>query len=120
MRNRVLVGLAIAVGAGASLVAQRGANGASCWSLSSATCASIHAWSWVKDDARAIIVLNYGHAPAQGRVHVAWDELRARPWRLDEVLSGNTYDRDGNDMRESGLYVDLGPWQSHLFQLRGL
>ena len=39
-------------------------------------------------------------------------------WRLDDVLSGNIYDRNGDEMREAGLYVELGPWQCHLFQLQ--
>ena len=82
------------------------------------SCRNVLAWCWVKDDERALVVVNYGPAPAQARVHVPWDDLRSRQWRLDDGLSGNTYDRDGNDMRDSGLYVDLGPWQCHVFQMR--
>ena len=64
--------------------------------------------------------MNFGQEPAQARVQVPWDELRQQQWRLDDVLSGDTYDRDGNEMRDGGLYVDLGPWQCHVFQLRAL
>ncbi len=81
---------------------------------------NILAWCWVKDDQRALIVVNYGPAPAQARVHVPWDELRARQWRLDDALSADAYDRDGNEIRDSGLYVDLGPWHCHVFQMRAL
>ena len=78
------------------------------------------AWCWVKDTERALIVVNYGPAPAQGRVHLPWDDLRYRQWRLDDRVSGDVYDRDGSDMRDGGLYVDLAPWQSHLFRLSAL
>ena len=64
--------------------------------------------------------MNFGQEPAQARVQVPWDELRAREWRLDDGLSGGTYERSGNEMRDSGLYVDLGPWQCHLFQVQAL
>jgi hypothetical protein len=40
--------------------------------------------------------------------------------RLDDRLSGEVYDRDGNEMRDSGLYVDLAPWQCHIFHMRAL
>jgi len=82
--------------------------------------ANILAWCWVHDGERALVVVNFGPTPAQARVHLAWDELRGTDWRLDDLLSGDTYDRDGNEMRESGLYVDLGPWQCHVFHLRAL
>jgi len=61
------------------------------------------AWCWVKDNERALIVVNYGPAPAQGRVRLPWDDLRYRRWRLDDRVSGDVYDRDGIDMREGGL-----------------
>ena len=57
---------------------------------------------------------------AQARVHVPWDELGRKTWRLDDALSGEAYDRSGDEMRDAGLYVDLGPWQCHLFQVRPL
>ena len=58
-----------------------------------------------------------GRKPSQGRVYVPWDDLRGKEWRLNDVLSGDSYDRSGNDMRETGLYVDLEPWKCHLFQV---
>ena len=82
------------------------------------SCQNLLAWCWVKDDERSLIVVNYGPASAQACVQVPWDELRGTQWRLDDELSGDTYDRDGNEMRDTGLYVDLGPWQCHVFQVR--
>ncbi len=74
----------------------------------------------MKDNERALVVVNYGELPAQARVHVSWDELRGGTWRLDDRLSGEAYERDGNEMRNSGLYVDLAPWQCHVFQVGAL
>jgi hypothetical protein len=36
-------------------------------------------------------------------------------WRLTDALSGSTYDRDGSGMFHPGLYVELGPWETHCF-----
>jgi hypothetical protein len=79
---------------------------------------NILAWCWVKDDERYLIVINFRQEPAQARVRVPWDALRGKQWHLDDVLSGQSYDRGGDEMRDAGLYVDLGPWQYHLFQVR--
>ena len=82
------------------------------------SCLNILAWCWVKDDERYLIVINFGRETAQARVQVPWDELRGKTWRLSDVLSGETYDRGGDEMRDAGLYVDLKPWQCHVFQVR--
>jgi hypothetical protein len=84
------------------------------------TCRNILTWCWVKEDERYLIVINFGQGAAQALVHVPWDELRGKQWRLDDVLSGETYERSGSDMRDAGLYVDLKPWKCHLFQLQAL
>ena len=65
-----------------------------------------------------LVVVNFSDGTVQARVHVPWDELRGKSWRLNDVLPGEIYDRSGDEMRDAGLYVDLGPWQCHLFQVR--
>ena len=32
-----------------------------------------------------------------------------------DALDGTTYDRDGDDLAEHGLYVDLPPWHHHVW-----
>jgi hypothetical protein len=84
------------------------------------SCQNILAWWCVKEDERYLIVVNFSDGPAQARVNGAWHELRGETWRLHDVLSDKFYDRDGDDLRQAGLYVDLGPWQCHLFQLHAV
>jgi glycosidase len=81
---------------------------------------NILSWCWVKDEERYLIVINFSEVNSQARVHIPWDALRGRTWRLSDALSGETYDRDGNDMRDSGLHIDLRPWGFHFFSLQPL
>jgi hypothetical protein len=74
----------------------------------------------VKDDERYLVVGNFRQDASQARVHVPWDELKGRNWRLYDALTGEAYDRSGDEMRDTGLYVDLGPWQCHLFRVGAL
>ena len=76
------------------------------------------AWSWVKDDDRRLIVVNLSNSAVQARVQVPWEDIRAGTWRLIDALSGASYDRDGDEMAASGLYVELGPWSYYFFQCR--
>jgi hypothetical protein len=77
----------------------------------------ILSWCWVKGEERYVIVVNFSEATAQARIHVPWDALRGRTWRLRDELTGSIYDRSGDEMRDSGLYVDIPPWGVHFFCL---
>jgi hypothetical protein len=82
------------------------------------SCQNLLAWCWAKDDERGLVLVNYSDVPSQALVRLPWDELRETDWLLEDRLSGQTYERSGNDMRDAGLYVELGPWHYHLFQVR--
>jgi glycosidase len=76
------------------------------------------AWSWIRDNDRRLIVVNLSDTPSQARVHVPWQELRGTSWHLMDALSNASYERDGDEMASSGLYVDLKPWNYSLFECR--
>ena len=78
---------------------------------------SVLAWCWSKAGERYLVVINFGQDAAQARVRVPWEDLGGRTWRLIDTLAGGTYDRHGDEMLGAGLYVDLAPWQCHLFRL---
>src|SRR5262252_1572535 len=65
------------------------------------------AWCWEQREDRAIIVVNLSGAPAQGRVHLPWDDLQNTTWQLHDRLSGAIYMRNGMELDQQGLYVDL-------------
>ncbi len=81
------------------------------------SCQKLLSWCWVKEDDRFLVVINFSPAASQARVHMPWDDLRGKQWRLSEVLSGEAYDRSGDEMRDAGLYVELGAWQYHLLRV---
>ncbi len=74
------------------------------------------AWCWAKDDQRRRVVVNLSDAPAQARVHLPWDDVQGEKWLLSDALSGAAYDREGDELQSLGLYVELAPWECHLFQ----
>ena len=83
------------------------------------SCRNLLAWSWSgADDARHVVVVNLSGQPAQGRIPLGWPDLPGRDWRLEDLLSGAVFVRDGGELAGPGLFVDLEPWQYHVLSPR--
>jgi glycosidase len=80
------------------------------------SCQNLVAWSWVKDNDRRLIVVNFSEGAVQARVHVPWAEVRGATWRLTDVFSGRSYDHGGDEMVAAGLYIELEAWSFYFFQ----
>jgi len=63
------------------------------------------------------MVVNLSDSGAQARVSLPWEELRGKSWRLIDLFTGTVYGRNGKEMVQPGLYVDLAPWAFHFFKL---
>jgi hypothetical protein len=81
------------------------------------SCQNLVAWSWVKDNDRRLIVVNLAEYAVQARLQVPWEEVRGARWRLTDIFSGWSYDRDGNEMVTMGLYVELEAWGFYFFEV---
>ena len=79
------------------------------------SCENLLAWCWELERERHFVVVNLSGAAAQGRIRLPWSDLAGRRWRLVDALGEGRYDRDGGEMLDPGLFVDLPPWQFHLF-----
>lgn len=84
------------------------------------SCLGLLAWCWKHGDERYLVAINYQPQSAQARIHQPWSGLKGRVWRLTDLLSDAIYDRGGDEMQELGLYVDMGAWKYHLFELHPL
>jgi glycosidase len=74
------------------------------------SCQKLGAWCWTRDNDRCLVIVNLNPSNVQARVHVPWVDLIGRKWRLNDALSEASYDRDGDEIQNEGLYVDLAPW----------
>jgi glycosidase len=84
------------------------------------SCRNILAWCWKDDTVRRLIVVNFSPASSQGRVRVPWPDMAPGTWHLAEAFSEGRYERSGEEMVGSGLYVSLEPWHWHFFSLKRL
>ncbi|MDH6611828.1 hypothetical protein M2164_007463 [Streptomyces sp. SAI-208] len=74
------------------------------------------AWTWTHADARHLVVVNDSDRPAQARLPLPWEDLRGRVCRATDLLTGAVYDRDGDELTDSGLFVSLGAWGCHVLE----
>lgn len=38
-------------------------------------------------------------------------------WSINDLISGNNYDREGSDLQEKGMYLDEPGWKIYVFSL---
>jgi hypothetical protein len=70
---------------------------------------------WSGDDGRHVVIVNLSDQPAQARIPLPWDDLTGRTWQLRDLMDGPSYTREGAEMVNPGLYVELGAWGTHVF-----
>ena len=75
------------------------------------------AWGWRLGEERRLIIVNLSEVRSQARVLLPWEDLTERTWRLTDLLTGEIYERDGLELRQPGLFVDLEGWGFHFFRV---
>jgi hypothetical protein len=75
------------------------------------------AFTWHQDGVRLLVVVNYGHGQGQCYVRLPAAELRGRPVLLRDRLGEAAYRRDGTELLDRGLYLDLPEWGYHVFDV---
>jgi hypothetical protein len=76
------------------------------------------AFAWESADGeRLLVAVNYASNQSQCRIRPPFPDLAAHAWRLEDLLEGAVYQRDGGEMQASGLYLDMRPWQACVFSL---
>jgi glycosidase len=108
-------------------VLRRSAVGDGQWQLLECVPAWDSNWTWDNflasvwqgaDDERVLVVVNYSGHQSQCYVRIPIPGLAGCHWRLQDQLSPAAYDRDGDDLRTRGLYIDAHPWQASVFSLK--
>ena len=77
----------------------------------------VYSWQGSGDE-RMVVVVNFRPHNSQCYLRLPFTNHTGGQWRLQDTLSEACYDRDGNDLRLAGLYLDLDPWQFHAFEVK--
>jgi len=79
---------------------------------------SLIAFSWRGSGDRCwLVAVNYAPHHSQGYMRAPFPEWGGFHMRLNDLFSPASYDRQGDDLLEGGLYVDLPPWGINVFEV---
>ncbi|MBN2297099.1 MAG: glycosidase, partial [Deltaproteobacteria bacterium] len=75
------------------------------------------AWIWYKKNRFRLIVVNYSNEHSQCNVYLPQNLIQKNTMVFHDCLSDASYAREPSDLVKYGLYIDLLPWQAHLFEI---
>ena len=76
------------------------------------------AWSWTAEDGeRRLVCVNYASNQSQCYVRLAHLGFARGPVRLRDLTGPACYEREGSELNQRGLYLDLPPWGYHVFEV---
>jgi glycosidase len=78
-----------------------------------------YAWQETRGS-RLLTAVNYASHQSQCYVRLPFTDLDGRQWRLRDLLGDAIFERDGNDLQSRGLYLDVPPWQAHVFEMTAI
>jgi Alpha amylase, catalytic domain len=77
------------------------------------------AFAWLGTDGqRLLVTVNYSGNQGQCYVRLPFADLADRSLRFKDLTGPASYDRDGSDVQSRGLYLDLRPWNYHVFEVK--
>ena len=82
-------------------------------------CFLAFAWQSAGNE-RLLVTVNYAPNQSQCYVQLPFADLGNGQWRLEDVIGDAAYEREGNELRARGLYLDEPPWRAHVFSLTKL
>jgi hypothetical protein len=75
-------------------------------------------FSWQKPGSPPLVVTaNYAPNHSQCYLPLPFDEICGHTISLQDMVSSAVYERDGNELRSRGLYLDMPPWSYRVFKL---
>lgn len=75
-----------------------------------------HLWTGSGGE-KVLIAVNYAAHSSQCYLKLPFPEIQNCSLRLKDMLGPASYDREGNELLASGLYLDMQPWSYHVFEI---
>jgi hypothetical protein len=66
---------------------------------------------------RMLVAVNYAPHPSQCFLKLSFPEFKNQSVSLMDLVTSSRYNREGNELLERGLFVDLQPWSFHIFEV---
>jgi glycosidase len=75
-------------------------------------------FAWYRNsNEKAVIAVNYSPARSQCYIRLPFNDLDNKTWILNDLMSGNSFEREGGDLCSRGLYLDEPGWKVYVFAM---
>jgi hypothetical protein len=81
------------------------------------SCRNLVAWLWEHASGRYVAVVNLASEHREARVALPWLDLQGQSTLLRDLLSGDVYERNGDELVKPRLFVAMPPWGYHVLSL---
>jgi hypothetical protein len=81
------------------------------------SCLNLLVWEWIGEHENLLFIVNLSDQPAQALIRSSYSYLAGRTYQLFDVISGELFIRDSDEMNEPGLFVGLQAWGAHSFNI---
>lgn len=81
------------------------------------SCHNLIAYCWQLQGKVLLIVVNYSENPSQGKVSLPWVVDQSKQMEFGDVFGRETFIRDGSELAEEGLFVELPAWGFHFLSI---
>jgi hypothetical protein len=82
---------------------------------------SFIAFAWEgSGSTRLLVLVNFAGHASQCYVRLPFADEQGGRWRLRDLLGESQYERTGEELKARGLYLDMAPWQYHVFEMKAI
>ena len=64
-----------------------------------------------------LIVVNYSLKHVKAHVKIPNFDFGTSDWKFNDILNYKNYVYNGKDLNKNGIYIELDPWDSHIFEI---
>jgi hypothetical protein len=74
-------------------------------------------WQDIKEE-NMLVAVNYSHFKSQCYIKLQFQDFGTNTWIFHDLISGNTFEREGLDLNSKGLYLDEPAWKFYVFVMK--
>lgn len=71
-------------------------------------------WMITNNERKRLVIVNYSREVSQGKINIPLNNYPEK-FKLKDLLNSKTYYRKTKEVKNDGLFVELGPYKSHIF-----
>jgi glycosidase len=79
---------------------------------------NIISYLWWFNDNYRLIVANYSPSFSKAHIKISPFHFDTYKWEFNDLLHQKSYRYTGDNLYKFGLYVELEPWEGHIFKIR--